>query len=248
MPTHVAELAPPLRRADVDHVPSPNSTPLVGSRHSHLVVARGRSTPCCCCPRPGTEPTSSTAPALHGASVGYLAVTGLRTTTAPSSTVSRPQPATWRPCSTPAAPPAHRSSPPTPTPTKSSTRGWSPPPTPCSTRSRWPFAALPLFHVNALVVTLLAPLLRGQQAVWAGPLGYRDSPSVRELLEDRAALPNRGDERGPHGLRGAGAVPGRRRHLAACRSPSSGASALPPAVRKDFESAHRHHRWSRDTA
>ncbi|PBC71070.1 fatty-acyl-CoA synthase [Streptomyces sp. TLI_235] len=35
-------------------------------------------------------------------------------------------------------------------------------------------AALPLFHVNALVVTLLAPLLRGQQVVWAGPLGYRE--------------------------------------------------------------------------
>jgi fatty-acyl-CoA synthase len=36
------------------------------------------------------------------------------------------------------------------------------------------FAALPLFHVNALVVTTLAPLLRGQQVLWAGPLGYRD--------------------------------------------------------------------------
>ena len=36
------------------------------------------------------------------------------------------------------------------------------------------FAALPLFHVNALVVTLLAPLFRGQRVVWAGPLGYRD--------------------------------------------------------------------------
>jgi fatty-acyl-CoA synthase len=36
------------------------------------------------------------------------------------------------------------------------------------------FAALPLFHVNALVVTLLAPLFRGQSVVWAGPLGYRD--------------------------------------------------------------------------
>jgi fatty-acyl-CoA synthase len=35
-------------------------------------------------------------------------------------------------------------------------------------------AALPLFHVNALVVTLLAPLFKGQQVVWAGPLGYRD--------------------------------------------------------------------------
>lgn len=38
------------------------------------------------------------------------------------------------------------------------------------------FAALPLFHTNALIVTLLAPLLRGQHVVWAGPLGYRDLP------------------------------------------------------------------------
>ncbi|MFE9958906.1 acyl-CoA synthetase [Micromonospora sp. NPDC005299] len=36
------------------------------------------------------------------------------------------------------------------------------------------FAALPLFHVNALVVTLLAPMFKGQPVVWAGPLGYRD--------------------------------------------------------------------------
>ncbi|MFT4261894.1 MAG: acyl-CoA synthetase [Nocardioides sp.] len=36
------------------------------------------------------------------------------------------------------------------------------------------FAALPLFHVNALIVTLLAPIFRGQRSVWAGPLGYRD--------------------------------------------------------------------------
>ncbi|WP_433725499.1 acyl-CoA synthetase [Nocardia sp. CA-129566] len=36
------------------------------------------------------------------------------------------------------------------------------------------FAALPLFHVNALIVTLLAPLFKGQSVVWAGPLGYRD--------------------------------------------------------------------------
>jgi acyl-CoA synthetase (AMP-forming)/AMP-acid ligase II len=36
------------------------------------------------------------------------------------------------------------------------------------------FAALPLFHVNALVVTVLAPLFKGERVVWAGPLGYRD--------------------------------------------------------------------------
>ena len=38
------------------------------------------------------------------------------------------------------------------------------------------FAALPLFHTNALVVTVLAPLLKGQRVVWGGPLGYRDLP------------------------------------------------------------------------
>jgi fatty-acyl-CoA synthase len=38
------------------------------------------------------------------------------------------------------------------------------------------FAALPLFHTNALLVTVLAPLLRGQHVVWGGPLGYRDLP------------------------------------------------------------------------
>ena len=31
------------------------------------------------------------------------------------------------------------------------------------------FAALPLFHVNALVVTVLASLFKGQTVVWAGP-------------------------------------------------------------------------------
>ena len=36
------------------------------------------------------------------------------------------------------------------------------------------FAALPLFHVNALVVTLLTPLYKGQPTVWSGPLGYRE--------------------------------------------------------------------------
>ncbi|GAB3571037.1 acyl-CoA synthetase [Amycolatopsis endophytica] len=36
------------------------------------------------------------------------------------------------------------------------------------------FAALPLFHVNALQVTMLAPVFRGRHVVWAGPLGYRD--------------------------------------------------------------------------
>ena len=36
------------------------------------------------------------------------------------------------------------------------------------------FAALPLFHTNALLVTVVGPLLKGLHVVWAGPLGYRD--------------------------------------------------------------------------
>jgi fatty-acyl-CoA synthase len=36
------------------------------------------------------------------------------------------------------------------------------------------FAALPLFHVNAVLVTLLNPLLKGRRTVWAPPLGWRE--------------------------------------------------------------------------
>ena len=35
-------------------------------------------------------------------------------------------------------------------------------------------AGLPLFHVNALIVTGVAPLLSGARVVWPGPAGYRD--------------------------------------------------------------------------
>jgi fatty-acyl-CoA synthase len=35
-------------------------------------------------------------------------------------------------------------------------------------------AALPLFHVNAVLVTTLMPLLKGRHVVWVTPLGYRE--------------------------------------------------------------------------
>ncbi|KIU15481.1 acyl-CoA synthetase [Mycolicibacterium llatzerense] len=97
------------------------------------------------------------------------------------------------------------------------------------------FAALPLFHVNALVVTTLAPLLRGQQVLWAGPLGYRDMglygnfwkiveryqvstmsavPTVYSVLSQ---LPVDAD-------------------ISCMRLAIVGASALPDAVRGDFQS------------
>ena len=97
------------------------------------------------------------------------------------------------------------------------------------------FAALPLFHVNALVVTLLAPLLRGQPVVWAGPLGYRDPALYANFWK----IVQR------YQIAAMSAVPTVYAVLAQCpidadissmRIAVVGASALPPAVRKDFES------------
>jgi fatty-acyl-CoA synthase len=97
------------------------------------------------------------------------------------------------------------------------------------------FAALPLFHVNALVVTLLAPLLRGQHAVWAGPLGYRDPtlyPSFWKIVQH-------------FGINAMSAVPTVYSVLSQCpvdadisslRFALVGASTLPPSVRQEFES------------
>ncbi len=98
------------------------------------------------------------------------------------------------------------------------------------------FAALPLFHVNALVVTVLAPLFKGIEVVWAGPLGYRDPalyPSFWKLVEHYrislmsgvptvyavlAELPVDAD-------------------ISSLRYAVVGASPLPQAVRKRFEAA-----------
>jgi len=98
------------------------------------------------------------------------------------------------------------------------------------------FAALPLFHVNALVVTLLAPLLRGQPVVWAGPLGYRDMGLYQNFWRIVAH----------YRLAAMSAVPTVYAVLAqipvdadisTLTSAVSGASALPDTVRLDFRSA-----------
>lgn len=98
------------------------------------------------------------------------------------------------------------------------------------------FAALPLFHVNALVVTLLAPLLRGQHVVWAGPAGYRDVALYGEFWQIVEHF----------GIAAMSAVPTVYQVLAGCpveadissmRFAMVGASALPGAVRDAFERA-----------
>ncbi|MBV8217190.1 MAG: AMP-binding protein, partial [Solirubrobacterales bacterium] len=96
------------------------------------------------------------------------------------------------------------------------------------------FAALPLFHTNALLVTVLAPLLRGQHVVWGGPLGYRDGP----LFENFWQIVER------YRIAAMSAVPTVYSVLAqtpvdadisSLRLPIVGAAPLPPAVRDAFE-------------
>lgn len=98
------------------------------------------------------------------------------------------------------------------------------------------FAALPLFHVNAVHVTLLAPLFRGLWGIWAGPLGYRDPA----LFSNFWKLVER------YRVTTMSAVPTVYSVLAGCpvdadisslRYAVVGASPLPRAVRDGFESA-----------
>ena len=96
------------------------------------------------------------------------------------------------------------------------------------------FAALPLFHTNALLVTVLGPLLKGQHVVWAGPLGYRDVP----LFQNYWKIVER------YGITAMSGVPTIYAVLAqvpvdadisSLRLPIVGAAPLPPAVATAFE-------------
>jgi acyl-CoA synthetase (AMP-forming)/AMP-acid ligase II len=98
------------------------------------------------------------------------------------------------------------------------------------------FAALPLFHVNALVVTLLAPLFKGQRVVWAGPLGYRDT----KLFANFWKVVERYRISFMSGVPTIYAVLAERpvdADISSLRFAVVGASPLPKAVREKFESA-----------
>ena len=98
------------------------------------------------------------------------------------------------------------------------------------------FAALPLFHVNALLVTVLAPLFRGLQVIWAGPQGYRDPalyPHFWKLVEryrvtTMSAVPTVYSVLAGHPVDA---------DISSLRFAVVGASPLPQAVRDGFESA-----------
>ncbi|MGZ5404178.1 MAG: acyl-CoA synthetase [Nocardioides sp.] len=97
-------------------------------------------------------------------------------------------------------------------------------------------AALPLFHVNALIVTVLAPLFRGLRVIWAGPQGYRDQALFAHFWK----IVER------YGITTMSAVPTVYAVLAGTRVDADisslrfavvGASPLPQAVRDGFEAA-----------
>ena len=97
------------------------------------------------------------------------------------------------------------------------------------------FAALPLFHVNALVVTVLGPLLRGRHVVWAGPLGYRE-PALYRVLWNIVEHYGLSTLSGVPTVYSALADVPVTADISTLRWAAVGASPLPPAVRTAFES------------
>jgi fatty-acyl-CoA synthase len=96
------------------------------------------------------------------------------------------------------------------------------------------FAALPLFHTNALLVTVLGPLLKGQHVIWAGPLGYRDLPLYGEFwnLVERYRITAMSGV--PTVYAALADIPVDA-DISSLELPIVGAAPLPPAVREAFE-------------
>ncbi|WP_250005055.1 acyl-CoA synthetase [Actinoplanes sp. M2I2] len=96
------------------------------------------------------------------------------------------------------------------------------------------FGGLPMFHVNAVLLSILAPAFVGGRVIWGGPLGWRDPelyPAFWKLVER-------------YGITMISAVPTVYAQLAqvpvdadlsSLRFAVSGAAILPPAVRDAFE-------------
>ena len=227
---HIAEL---LRRsgARVLVAAGPDLAPQVWESARQLAVEAGMEALLALSPT-GAGPVELDP--IDGVRVAHLSVLAA-TQPQTASWVTRPRRRTWPRCSTPEARPGHRSSPVTPTPTRSRD-AWMIALNGLMRERAVVFAALPLFHVNAIHVTLLAPLFRGLRTIWAGPLGYRDPalfsnfwrfveryrvttmsavPTVYSVLAERPVDAD----------------------ISSLRYAVVGASPLPQAVRDGFESA-----------
>jgi fatty-acyl-CoA synthase len=92
---------------------------------------------------------------------------------------------------------------------------------------------LPLFHVNALIVTGIAPMFSGTRVVWPGPAGYRDKalyPRFWQIIEHyritaMSAVPT---------VYGTLAQLPVDADISTLRLPIVGAAPLPASVREDF--------------
>ena len=94
-------------------------------------------------------------------------------------------------------------------------------------------AGLPLFHVNALIVTGIAPMFSGARVVWPGPAGYRDKALYArfwQIIEHyqiaaMSAVPT---------VYGTLAQVPVDADISTLRLPIAGAAPLPASVREDF--------------
>jgi fatty-acyl-CoA synthase len=92
---------------------------------------------------------------------------------------------------------------------------------------------LPLFHVNALLVTAIAPMFAGSRVVWPGPAGYRDPALYASFwkivqhyrIGGMSAVPT------VYGTLAGVAVDA---DISSLRLPFVGAAPLPSAVREGF--------------
>ena len=94
-------------------------------------------------------------------------------------------------------------------------------------------AGLPLFHVNALIVTGIAPLLSGTRVVWPGPAGYRDPALYQRFWKIVEHYQITAMSAVPTVYSALTQVPVDA-DISSLRVPIVGASQLPTAVREEF--------------
>lgn len=97
-------------------------------------------------------------------------------------------------------------------------------------------AGLPLFHVNAVLVTALAPFYSARSVVSLGPLGYRDRTAMADFWRIVERYRVTGFSAVPTVYAGLPAVPDGV-DISSLRAGIVGAAPLPSRVRSDFETA-----------
>ena len=92
---------------------------------------------------------------------------------------------------------------------------------------------LPLFHVNALIVTGIAPMFSGARVVWPGPAGYRDKALYTRFWQIIEHYQIAAMSAVPTVYATLARVPVDA-DISSLRLPIAGAAPLPASVREDF--------------